>query len=280
MAAAHLMGEAGIWYDANKATYNRWMNNGNAGNQLASRLQRRFATPERRQRWQRDFYEVKQLAGESVEQYAQRFMNAARRIGDDVAEIGKAGTFTQGLLLPIQRMAVLGDQSTLDQAIESAKKGETSAMVDLQQMGYVKKQENQIKPDDYRVYENMKKEKTNKDIDDLTEEIRRMKIMMLQDTRNRNRNYQNNNYERRQRNKNYQNNDYGGEQKIVTCWNCGEEGHYANKCEKNKIRNNNNNRRNQRQNNQRNGNRTSDQSLNYLSATFTEDEEALDYTDE
>jgi len=61
MAAAHLRGEAAIWYEANRGTYNRWKNNGNAANQLAEGLKARFAPPERQQRWQREFYEVRQL---------------------------------------------------------------------------------------------------------------------------------------------------------------------------------------------------------------------------
>src|ERR1044071_246728 len=134
MAAAHLTGEAATWYEDNRGTYNRWKNNGNAGNQLAEGLKERFAPPERQQRWQQEFYEVRQLPGESVESYAQRFNKAARKVGNNVAEIGKAGTFTQGLLSAIYPMAVLGDQSTLERAIESAKRGEMSALGNLQQI--------------------------------------------------------------------------------------------------------------------------------------------------
>src|SRR5436190_17871374 len=93
MAAAHLRGETAIWYEANRGTYNRWKNNGNAANQLAEGLKARFAPPERQQRWQREFYEVRQLQGESVESYVLRFMKAARKVGNNVEEIGKAGTF-------------------------------------------------------------------------------------------------------------------------------------------------------------------------------------------
>src|SRR5437764_13400440 len=108
MAAAHLKGEAAIWYEANRRTYNRWKNNGNAANQLAEELKARFAPPERQQRWQHEFYEVKQLQGESVESYAQRFNKAARKVGNTVAEIGKAITFTEELLPAIYPMATRG----------------------------------------------------------------------------------------------------------------------------------------------------------------------------
>src|SRR2546421_9465341 len=131
MAAVHLKGEAAIWYEANRRTYNRWKNNGNVANQLAEELKARFAPPERQQKWQQEFYEVKQLQGESVESYAQRFNKVARKVGNNVAEIGKAETFTQGLLPAIYPMAVIGDQSTLERAIESAKRGERSAIGNL-----------------------------------------------------------------------------------------------------------------------------------------------------
>src|ERR1041384_5285270 len=180
MAAAHLTGEAAIWYEANQATYNRWKNNGNAGNQLAEGLKTRFAPPERQQRWQKEFYEVKQLPGESVESYAQRFNKAARKVGNNVAEIGKAGTFTQKLLPAIYPMAVLGDQSTLERAIESAKRGERSALGNLQQIRPIMNQNlQQVKPvinqgreiNSEEIYRDMRREKTDKDINELTKQM-------------------------------------------------------------------------------------------------------------
>src|SRR5439155_501520 len=170
MAAAHLRGEAAIWYEANRGTYNRWKNNGNAANQLAEGLKARFAPPERQQRWQREFYEVRQLQGESVESYVLRFMKAARKVGNNVAEIGKAGTFSQGLLPAIYPLAILGDQSTLERAIESAKRGEMSALGNLQQirpnLQQVVPMVNQgelLNSEENRVYRDMKKEKTDRD---------------------------------------------------------------------------------------------------------------------
>jgi len=39
------------------------------------------------------------------------------------------------------------------------------------------------------IYENMKKEKTDKDIDDIARQLEEMRIMLLQNNRSRNRNY-------------------------------------------------------------------------------------------
>ena len=77
-------------------------------NQLAEGLRTKFNTPERQQRWQRDFYEIKQQKGESVEIYAMRFNTAVKRVGNNVAEIGKAITFVRGLLPAIYSFTVLG----------------------------------------------------------------------------------------------------------------------------------------------------------------------------
>src|SRR4051795_12981605 len=109
----------------------------------------------------------------------------------------------------------------------------------------------------------MKKEKTDKDIDDIARQLEGMRIMLLQNNRSRNRNYRNDNYEKRQ--------------KMVTCWNCGEKGHYADKCDKNRTGVSSDNRRNQQRNNQRNGSqRVNNRSLNYLGATYSEGEVLYD----
>src|SRR2546421_332883 len=232
MAAAHLRGEAAIWYEANRGTYNRWKNNGNAANQLAEGLKARFAPPERQQRWQREFYEVRQLQGESVENYVLRFMKAARKVGNNVAEIGKAGTFSQGLLPAIYPLAILGDQSTLEKAIESAKRGEMSALGNLQQirpnLQQVVPMMNQgelLNSEENRVYRDMKKEKTDRDIDELTKRMQRMVTLMeRQDTRSR------------WRNENYRENNQRNRRPIV-CYVCNEVGHIAPECPNNRRRN-------------------------------------------
>jgi len=128
-------------------------------------------------------------------------MRAARKIGNNVAEVRKASTFTQGLLPAIYLMAVLGSQSTLDNAIESAKREEMSAIGNLQQLRPDQETRYQIDNTEMenKIFGEMKKEKTNKDIDDLTKQMERLVTLVeRQDGRDR---YRNN--ERRNRYENY-----------------------------------------------------------------------------
>src|ERR1044072_6251465 len=197
MAKAHLIGEAAAWLQTgnNDATFNRWKANGNAANQLAEGVRTKFNTPERQQRWQRDFYEIKQQKGESVETYTMRFNTAARKVGNNVAEIGKATTFIQGLLPAIYSFAVLeGQNTTMDTAIESAKRAELATIGQLQQI-IMSQNVNQLGLQNVgeNVYQKLQKEKADENsIEELTKQIKDLKIQMLrnqngnrrQDTRN------------------------------------------------------------------------------------------------
>src|SRR5256714_9460450 len=272
MAAAHLKGEAATWYENNRGTYNRWKNNGNAANQLTEGLKARFAPPERQQRWQREFYEVKQLPGESVESYAQRFNKAARKVGNNVAEIGKAGTFSQGLLSAIYPLAILGDQSTLERAVESAKRGEMSALGNLQQIRPIMNQGESVNLEGNRVYRDMRKEKTDKDIDELTKQMQRMVTLMeRQDTRSswRNRNYDENNQ---------------GNRRTIVCYICNETGHISPNCPNNRRRNDDYQNRERRNENYRNrnrgsGNRNENNRHAYFLSANREEQDALEQED-
>jgi len=204
-------------------------------------------------------------------------MRAARQIGNNVAEIGKAGTFTQGLLPAIFPLAVLGSQSNLDNAIESAKQGEMSAIGNLQQIR--PSQDIRYQTDntgmENKIFREMKKEKTDRDMDDLTKQMERLVTLVeRQGGRNGYRNYG-----RREKYGNYgRREDYNGRgenTREVECWTCHEKGHYSTECP-NRRRNNyrNDDGRNNNRNN-RNGKNT-ERSLNFLRATY-EEGEALEY---
>jgi hypothetical protein len=121
--------------------------------------------------------------GETVEDYAQRFKRLARKVGNDITEIGKAGTFTRGLLSAIQNLAVLGDQSTLERAIESAKRGEKSAISSYQQL--LPNQDTNYSvmgnASQNMVYEKLRKEKADEtSMDELTRAMKEIKIHLLE----------------------------------------------------------------------------------------------------
>src|SRR3954468_16603068 len=193
--------------------------------------------------------------GESVEEYAQRFKRSARRVGNNITEIGKAGAFTRELLPAIHLMAVLGDQSTLDKAIESTRKGEISAL------GYAR----QIIPDESgnignRIFEDIKKEKSNKDVENLTKQMEKL-VMVIQNNEN------NNGYRRKNLNE------------AKYCYNCGKRGHIKPYCPENiRYENRNDNGQNNRRNNKNyEGNyRRNDRSLNFL-GTSEEDRNVRRY---
>src|SRR4051794_216219 len=251
MAKAHLKGEAADWCEENGATLSRW-NNGNAANQLAALIVTRFATPDKKQRWHQEFDEVRQSPGESVEEYAKRFNKAAKKLGNDITDIGKAGAFTRGLLPAVKQLAVLGDRSTLTNAMESARRAEMSAM------GYAK----QMIPEESlgtnntgsNVFREMKKDKTERDIEDLTKQMEKM-MMMIQNNGNNNNGYRRKDFSE------------------VRCYNCGKMGHYKSRCpeitgQRNWNNNEQDNRRNDRNyegrnENNRNYERRNENNRNY-----------------
>src|SRR5436190_15562618 len=139
-------------------------------------------------------------------------ISAAKKVGNNVAEIGKATTFIQGLLPAIYAYAVLGGQNTtMDTAIESAKRAELAAIGQLQQI-MIPQNVNQLGLQNVgeNVYQKLQKEKADENsIEELTKQFKDFKIQMLR----------NSNGNRRQDIRN------------ITCWRCNERGHYANNCE-------------------------------------------------
>ncbi|HVI21744.1 MAG TPA: retropepsin-like aspartic protease, partial [Bacillus sp. (in: firmicutes)] len=203
-------------------------------------------------RWHQEFDEVRQSPGESVEEYAKRFNKAAKKLGNDITDIGKAGAFTRGLLPAVKQLAVLGDRSTLTNAMESARRAEMSAM------GYAK----QMIPEESlgtnntgsNVFREMKKDKTERDIEDSTKQMEKM-MMMIQNNGNNNNGYRRKDFSE------------------VRCYNCGKMGHYKSRCpeitgQRNWNNNEQDNRRNDRNyegrnENNRNYERRNENNRNY-----------------
>jgi Retrotransposon gag protein/Zinc knuckle len=212
MAVVHLDGEAAQWAYDNQATYTRW-SAGNQNLQLSHALVAKYNTPERSQRLQREFYSVIQKPGEDVDEYTQRFRKISRRIGNDITEIGKAGTYTRGLLPAIQNYAILGDQDTLDKAIESAKRAEMSVLGSYRQM--LPKPETAIDALN-RTFQNVIEEKKNEDMNILKKQLEKM-IYLLRNELKKNRGY--------------------NKTRNVECFYCKNEGHYARRCPERELPN-------------------------------------------
>lgn len=260
-ARAHLRGDAMDFYRRKRLGNDdlRWDDGAaiNSGNKFKEELRKEFSSSERKQHWQLEFFEVRQQLGESVESYAQRFRQAAKKVGTDIAEAGKAGIFTKGLLPAIYSTAILGSQRSLSKAIESAKRGELSAM------GYAR----QIIPEQVfnnnsnnRIFQDMTKEKNKDAIEDLMNKFEKLEVKLMNQLGNSNnrRNFQGNN----QRNNN------------IVCFNCNRIGHISPNCPermnenrnyRGDNRNNNRNRNYNQEFNRRNNNRNeNERSLNFL----------------
>ena len=144
-----------------------------------------------------------------------------------MAEIGKAMTFVQGLLPAIYAFTVLGGQNnTMDTAIESAKRAELAVIGQLQPIVMPQRMENNIYQElqigkTNRILQDIKKEKTEDDMDDLVKQMKELKTYMIETQKGNN---ERNNYNRNTRG----NRDYDVQN--ITCWTCGEKGHYANRC--------------------------------------------------
>src|SRR5256885_14690219 len=117
----------------------------------------------------------------------------------------------------------------------------------------------------------MKKEKTDKHIDDLTKQMER--LVTLVERQNGRDGYKN--YERKNRYRNYdKREDYNGRRrniKEIECWTCHEKGHYATECSN---RRQSNYRDDDKRNNNRNNrnSKNTKRSLNFLCATYEKGE--------
>ena len=280
MAKAHLKGEAADWCDDNNATLTRQHSNGDAANQLAELIVTRFNTGQRKLQWLQKFDEVRQRQGESLEEFNKRFDKITRRVGADVTDVGKAAGYTRALLPAIKQFALLGNQGTVAEAKESARRAEISAFGFARQLIPEETLENNKSNE--TVYEKVKKEKTEKDMEDLMKKFEKLEVKLMNQMGNNRGNYQRN-YQGNNRG-NYQGNNYirrdNRENNNIICYNCNKTGHIRPNCPEGRN-NNDNNRRNNNGNNNRNYNneRNNERNVRYLNfnSTFDEDRNVRNY---
>jgi len=268
-AGVHLNGEALEVYDtiSTAAADNLRWDQGNDANRLKVALKARFETDERKGQWEDELYETKQKIGENVDSFAIRFKKIAKKLTNtELPERRKATMFIRNLLPAIYTGAVLGKWDNLNEALESARRGEMSAMGLARQII-----PEQISINDNRIFQDMIKEKDKDAMDEVMKKLEKLEIKVMNQMGNNRGNNRGNYWENNQRNN--RNN--------IICYNCNETGHIATRCPNSNRRNTGDNRRDNRNYNQRNNGRNyngnrNERSLNFL-RTSDEDRTVQDH---
>jgi hypothetical protein len=249
-AIGGLEGAALQWYTERKA--------GNAGhlvnwadvdndNDLKHRIKQRFIGDEVRRRKLQELQYIKQKSDESIDKYTLRFKKVLRmaKRGINMPDVLEVEYFVKGLKGELVEQVRLDDPATLEAVITRARmvervKNETlqqevMAKVNEQGIGEVLKSFNIANKITQEMVINKPVEQS--EIDDLTKQLERLEVKNLQrKIRNLEQqvNFERNNNENIRRNvrNNINNQQRSGNrnQSVITCYDCGQDGHYVNKC--------------------------------------------------
>ena len=228
-AAAHLEGAAAQWFekdqellDVVRGRINEWNDTTNV-NTLARSFVTKFkeefvseeAKEEKKREWFYQWEKMKQLPGESIDTYTKKYQKMIRNAERNITEEEKVMKYQEGLLPMYYANATIGNSANLTEAIRNARNSERGVLRQLfPDKGY--EQTNKIHQ------ELQKKEVTPEEIDELTKQVKEMKIQLMQSSR------ENNEYERK--NRRYNNFD----KREIICYKCNEKGHITRNCRNNR----------------------------------------------
>ena len=128
IAAAYLRETAAEWYEDDKENILQWDKMGK-NDSFEERFIEKFLTTMKISRQWGELLSIKQKEGETVNSYAERFRKNARRIKGQMNDSIRSLRFTKGLLPEIYVLTILGDRSTLDNAIETAMRAEDGILL-------------------------------------------------------------------------------------------------------------------------------------------------------
>src|ERR1043166_1969688 len=240
--AAHLIGEAATWFEEQKTniatSINHWKQDANDDRNFVERFLKKFNGTDKQIRFQEELLQIRQIPGEDVGTYANRFQRIAKRTGENTPEAFKARLFTNGLGHDVYKFANILDANTLLDAIKNAKKAERSIQGTKPDIGTPEKYRIDNRIHDYtnpnnKIYKKMQEPEDS--MDDLVKAMeKKLEIRMLEALNKNNNNQNNGRNQNFNRNRNNNNRNNGTKNKI-TCYNCGKNSHYANECTKKDI---------------------------------------------
>ena len=217
-----------------------WTNDDNDNN-LQQRLKDRFTNEALQRRKITELQSMKQK-GETVEEYTNRFKKTLRiavRGGVNLHNNFKIEFYLQGLDTEIQIQTRLSSPQTLQEAIDRAKLVEETKNTVLnnvlgtqktQPMEEILQEQTNKNKQTNRIYEEMNKEKTNKDIEELTQKFEKVEAHLANLARSQNRpHYQNSNLICR----NCKRPGHTMDRCMLmnyTCYGCGQRGHTTTYC--------------------------------------------------
>ena len=111
------------WYEREKENIQQWHKDNNS---FEGKFIKELTTNAKKEKWMQELWEIKQEKGETVNTYEIRFKRLLNRVKDDIPEMNRVTLFTRGLIPEVYSLTVLGDRSTLEKVIDSAKRAEVS----------------------------------------------------------------------------------------------------------------------------------------------------------